>query len=153
MSEGNQAARSNCSSSPQVVPCSHATVPHIVALLGFSFHAAKIRTIFVTCKFWSSKCRKNLEITVTGHWSVPPVALVASRWGQPQMIWILTFWPMEQQCSVGHFLFLIIIVLWLYEADGFASLRLRWLGLQFCKGCTDSIELGPGALVNVVLIM
>ena len=60
MSEGNQAARSNCSSSPQVVPCSHATVPHIVALLGFSFHAAKIRTIFVTCKFWSSKCRKNL---------------------------------------------------------------------------------------------
>ena len=42
LGEGNQAARSNCSSSPQVLPCSHATVPHIVALLGFSFHAAKI---------------------------------------------------------------------------------------------------------------
>jgi hypothetical protein len=35
LSEGNQAARSNCSSSPQALTCSHATVPHIVALLGF----------------------------------------------------------------------------------------------------------------------
>ena len=41
-SEGNQAARSNCSSSLHC--CSHATVPHIVALLGFSFHAANIST-------------------------------------------------------------------------------------------------------------
>jgi len=29
---------------------SHATLPHIVALLGFFFHAAKIRTIFDFCK-------------------------------------------------------------------------------------------------------
>ena len=35
-------ARSNCSSSLHC--CSHATVPHIVALLGFSFHAANIST-------------------------------------------------------------------------------------------------------------
>jgi hypothetical protein len=28
-----------------------ATVPHIVALLGFSFHVAKIGTIFQKCKF------------------------------------------------------------------------------------------------------
>ena len=28
-----------------------ATVPHIVALLGFSFHAAKIQTISKICKF------------------------------------------------------------------------------------------------------
>jgi hypothetical protein len=31
-------------------PYSHATVPHIVALLGSTFHAAKIRTLFETCK-------------------------------------------------------------------------------------------------------
>jgi hypothetical protein len=37
-----------------------ATVPHIVALLGFSFHAANIRSFSITSKFWSSKCRKNL---------------------------------------------------------------------------------------------
>ena len=32
-------------------PCSHATVPHIVALPGFSFHAAKIRSLSEICKF------------------------------------------------------------------------------------------------------
>ena len=31
-------------------PYSHATVPHIVALLGSTFHAAKIRHYFETCK-------------------------------------------------------------------------------------------------------
>ena len=31
-------------------PYSHATVPHIVALLGSTFHAAKIRQLFETCK-------------------------------------------------------------------------------------------------------
>ena len=50
LSEGNQAARSNCSSSLSVLPSSHATVPHIVALLGFSFHAAKIRISEQTTK-------------------------------------------------------------------------------------------------------
>ena len=41
-SDGVSKARSNCSSSLHC--CSHATVPHIVALLGFSFHAANIST-------------------------------------------------------------------------------------------------------------
>ena len=36
-----------------------ATVPHIVALLGSTFHAAKIRSIFESSKFWSSECRKK----------------------------------------------------------------------------------------------
>ena len=34
-----------------------ATVPHIVALLGSTFHAAKIRTLFETSKFF----QKNLS--------------------------------------------------------------------------------------------
>ena len=57
LSERNQAARSNCSSS---LCChSHATVPHIVALLGFSFYVANIRILK-----WISK----FEIKVTGLW-------------------------------------------------------------------------------------
>ena len=32
-----------------------ATVPHIVALLGFSFHVAKIRTLFKSPKFSEEK--------------------------------------------------------------------------------------------------
>ena len=60
LSEGNQAARSNCSSS--LCFHSHATVPHIVALLGFSFHVAKIESIFVNSKFLSSECNKCLHL-------------------------------------------------------------------------------------------
>jgi len=51
LSEGNQAARSNCSSSLRYR--SHATVPHIVALLGFSFHAAKIGIFPLSSKFFA----------------------------------------------------------------------------------------------------
>ena len=53
LSERNQAARSNCSSSPQALTYSHATVPHIVALLGLSFNAAKIGIFPLSSKFWA----------------------------------------------------------------------------------------------------
>ena len=39
-----------------------ATVPHIVALLGFSFHAAKIRTIFESCKLFAEILPKSLQV-------------------------------------------------------------------------------------------
>ena len=46
-------------------PYSHATVPHIVALLGSTFHAAKIRTLFETCKdfrlFFADGAKKTLQ--------------------------------------------------------------------------------------------
>ncbi|MBR1411812.1 MAG: hypothetical protein IJ577_01655, partial [Prevotella sp.] len=54
---GNQAARSNCSSSLRYR--SHATVPHIVALLGFSFHAAKIGIFPLSSKFLSSEFKEK----------------------------------------------------------------------------------------------
>ena len=54
------ARRSNCSSS--LCFHSHATVPHIVALPDFSFHVAKIESIFVNSKFLSSECNKCLHL-------------------------------------------------------------------------------------------
>jgi hypothetical protein len=44
-------------------PYSHATVPHIVALLGSTFHAANIRTLFETSKFF----RKKLSNITQNH--------------------------------------------------------------------------------------
>ena len=38
---------------------SHATVPHIVALLGFSFHAAKISIYFDICKYFKDYLHKS----------------------------------------------------------------------------------------------
>ena len=35
--------------------CGHSTVPHIVALLGSTFHAAKIRTLSETSKLFAKK--------------------------------------------------------------------------------------------------
>ena len=40
----------------------------------------------------------------------------------------------------------------LYEADGSARLRVGGLGLQLSEGGADGIELGTGALVDIVLI-
>ena len=53
---------------------------------------------------------------------------------------------------VVQLLFLIIIVLWLYEADGVARLCLRWFGLELCQSGANCIELGPGTLIDIVLI-
>ena len=49
-------------------------------------------------------------------------------------------------------LFLIIIVFWLNEADGFAIFSLRWFSLELSKCDADSVELGTSTLVYVVLI-
>jgi hypothetical protein len=47
-----------------------ATVPHIVALLGFSFHAAKIGSIFVNSKFWSIFLKIFLQNRMTFNNSI-----------------------------------------------------------------------------------
>ena len=54
-----------------------ATVPHIVALLGFSFHAAKIRTFFHISKYLGENFIRSIYI---GHKNNESKVAERSRW-------------------------------------------------------------------------
>ena len=48
---------------------------------------------------------------------------------------------------------IVIIIIWLYEADGASRLAVCGLSLEFKEGVVDGCQLGAGALVDVVLVM